>query len=606
MSSDQPILKVNGDGATLTFPTDEYALDFRRIVLGKHGSLYAEVRARHGEQVLHVARFDLLNQREQEAFHGRCLSVNGTMADWQSRLQAALPRLRELMEPEPFPPLVPEPPEPFPLAVFPSVLATFVQTCAAALPCPPDFLAVPLLAVLGAAIGTTRVVEIKPGWRESPRLWTAVVADPGSKKSPALDLVLRPLYRAQHRLKQAYAQDMSAYELERAAYDKRYAAWKREQSPMPHAIPAKPHEPEFQQLFSTDATTEALAGVLEQNPRGVLFVRDELTGWARAMNQYKGGKGNDRQTWLSFWNGATVLVNRKSRKEPITIDNPFVAVTGCLPPKVLGELADERGREDGFVHRILFAFPSLRDMVWTEEHIPPAIQDQYAAVVEKLQALQWAVEDAEACAPRVLPLTSAGKAAWVEWVTSHYAELNVPDLPPQLRGPWAKLEGYCGRLALVLHLARVACKEVNGEAIDDTSVLGSGGLDRLFQGPCAPGVCPAPCEPGRKAPRGCSTLDSSPRRGSPLARFLSLQSCGLHHGARGGDAARCPREPRLWQHSGRGPTDRWASPKSVSCADMTATRHATIEGKLLISQANVRRVGHSTLTRQSPSALGMT
>ena len=82
---------------------------------------------------------------------------------------------------------------------------------AAALPCPPDF-AAPLLAVLGAAIGTTRVVEIKPGWRESPQLWTAVVADPGSKKSPALELVMRPLYRAQQRLKTAYAQRMTVYE----------------------------------------------------------------------------------------------------------------------------------------------------------------------------------------------------------------------------------------------------------------------------------------------------------------------------------------------------------------------------------------------------------
>ena len=190
----------------------------------------------------------------------------------------------------------------------------------------------PLLAVLGAAIGTTRVVEIKPGWRESPQLWTAVVADPGSKKSPALELVMRPLYRAQQRLKTAYAQRMTVYELDRASYDKRYAAWKREKRTTTDDIPEKPHEPGFPQLFSTDATVEALAGVLEQNPRGVLFVRDELTGWARAMNQYKGGKGNDRQTWLSFWNGATVLVNRKSRKEPLTIDNPFVSVTGCLPP----------------------------------------------------------------------------------------------------------------------------------------------------------------------------------------------------------------------------------------------------------------------------------
>src|SRR5262249_44706682 len=156
------------------------------------------------------------------------------------------------------------------------------------------------------------VVEIKPGWRESASLWTAVVADPGSKKSPALDLVMRPLRHTQHTLKQVYTEQMAIYECEYVEYEKLYATWKRAKLATASEMPPKPEEPGFPQLFSTDATVEALAGVLEHNPRGVLFVRDELTAWARAMNQYKGGKGADRQQWLSFWNGATAVINRKS------------------------------------------------------------------------------------------------------------------------------------------------------------------------------------------------------------------------------------------------------------------------------------------------------
>ena len=71
--------------------------------------------------------------------------------------------------------------------------------------------------------------------------------------------------------------------------------------------------PAYHQLYCTDATIEALAQALEQNPRGVLFLRDELAAWAKGMNQYKGGKGADREHWLSFWNGSPVLINRKSR-----------------------------------------------------------------------------------------------------------------------------------------------------------------------------------------------------------------------------------------------------------------------------------------------------
>jgi hypothetical protein len=89
---------------------------------------------------------------------------------------------------------------PFPVEVLPQPLARFVREVADALPCPADFVGVPLLAVLGAAIGNSRVLQVKPGWHEGPRLFTAVVADPGSKKSPALALVMQPLRERQQQV----------------------------------------------------------------------------------------------------------------------------------------------------------------------------------------------------------------------------------------------------------------------------------------------------------------------------------------------------------------------------------------------------------------------
>ena len=64
--------------------------------------------------------------------------------------------------------------ERFPVEVLPEPLARFVSEASQALPCPPDFVAVPMLALLGSAIGTSTVIEIKPGWHEGSRLYTAV------------------------------------------------------------------------------------------------------------------------------------------------------------------------------------------------------------------------------------------------------------------------------------------------------------------------------------------------------------------------------------------------------------------------------------------------
>jgi hypothetical protein len=99
MRNPQPALEVTRDVMTLTFPDDGYALDFRHLSLDKYGSPHAHVTARHDEQMLHCARFDLLNQREQELFHQRCVSMNGsTVIDWQTRLLTAIPMLHALAE----------------------------------------------------------------------------------------------------------------------------------------------------------------------------------------------------------------------------------------------------------------------------------------------------------------------------------------------------------------------------------------------------------------------------------------------------------------------------------------------------------------------------
>jgi hypothetical protein len=116
---------------------------------------------------------------------------------------------------------------PFPVAVFPAPLRQFMHEVAAALPCPPDFVGVPLLAVLGTAIGSSRVLEVKPGWREGPRLFTAVVADPGSKKSPALALVMQPLRERQQQLQTAaqHARPAEEGHDRRPISDRSSAAW---------------------------------------------------------------------------------------------------------------------------------------------------------------------------------------------------------------------------------------------------------------------------------------------------------------------------------------------------------------------------------------------
>src|SRR5205823_6390655 len=79
--------------------------------------------------------------------------------------------------------------EPFPVEVFPPALEAYCKEVAAATGTPPDFAGVTMLVVAGAGIGNSRALRIKSTWFESPRIYTAIIGDPASGKTPAATVV---------------------------------------------------------------------------------------------------------------------------------------------------------------------------------------------------------------------------------------------------------------------------------------------------------------------------------------------------------------------------------------------------------------------------------
>ena len=149
----------------------------------------------------------------------------------------------------------------------------------------------------------------------------------------------------------------------------------------------------------TDFTVEALVPILGENPRGVVIVADELTGWVSRMNRYsEGGKGGDRAFFLSGWSGANYSNDRKGDRDrgPVRLRKPFLGVVGGIPPAKLSALRGDRpGRaagsenDDGFLDRILFAYPEpvpAREEDWRE--VPDAVADAAAVVPAKLRSLE--------------------------------------------------------------------------------------------------------------------------------------------------------------------------------------------------------------------------
>jgi hypothetical protein len=375
---------------------------------------------------------------------------------------------------EPLPLTVVPPAAAFPVGVFPTALQRFCRQAATAVGCPVDYIALPMLAIGGGALGASRALEVKKNFVQRPLLYAAIVGPPGDAKTPALTTVARPLQEAQHRLKAAYEAVLAKYEQDLEDYKAR----KNDDDP-----PPKPQKPVIGRVQVDDATVEAIGPILVTNPRGVVLVKDELTGWVHSQNQYKGGKGTDRQFWLSNWAGVPATIDRKQQQGvPLIIPHPYCAVVGGIQPDLLGDLVDVRGRADGFLDRPLFAYPDAAPApAWTWDELDEADFEPWRATVEELLRLNME-RGQYGPRPFFVRLEREARVTWQRLVDRLTREMNDPDFPPQLRGPWSKLKVYAARLSLIVHFFRWINQEAGGQDVDAESVERAGLLIEYFAG----------------------------------------------------------------------------------------------------------------------------
>ena len=367
----------------------------------------------------------------------------------------------------------------FPIESMPKILHPLIITGAKSIQCPPDFIGVPLLTALGAAIGRSHVIEVKPGWRESSALWTVIAGFPGSAKSPAHELAMKPLHTIQGKWTEEYLPLKEGYVQELKVHKKSLKKWESSKATLddPPLAPDKPH---MRRIIVSDSTVEKLAEIMVENPRGVALIRDELSGWIGAMNQYKGGKGSDVQFFLSSWNGSFGTVDRKNQDEPIIIPHTYLAVSGTCQPEILIKILGADREQDGFASRILISYPSDFDRKWTRAGIHPEVLHPVNDLFEQLSSLPMDEHDGAPC-PNILRFSPEGMDAHEEVMNSHYQQKSKYGLAGPLAAVWAKMEGYIARLSLIIHLARYYTRETSELNVDPESVRMAAGMSDYFK-----------------------------------------------------------------------------------------------------------------------------
>jgi hypothetical protein len=330
--------------------------------------------------------------------------------------------------------------EPFPVDVLPEAAALLVVEGAEAIGCPQDFLAVPALAMAAGAIGRSASLLLKDGYFARGNVYAACVGPPSGGKTPALKIAAIAVRKIDEDLEAEYAQALVRWEEESA----RLGSDGKKQKPPP---PPRPRR-----IDIDDATMETIPILLADNPRGLIMVRDELTAFMLGMNQFKGGKGNDRPIALKIWSGDAIKKDRVNHEAnvPIRCPHPCLTIVGGLPPDMLGSLIDPMGRVDGFLDRFLLSYPEPLPVAdWSERGIPDETIEEWRRLVARLWARPMDVKEGRTV-PHVARFTPEGRAAWRKYYHAHWAEMHAPEFDPALRGPWGKLGEYAGRFALIL------------------------------------------------------------------------------------------------------------------------------------------------------------
>jgi hypothetical protein len=274
---------------------------------------------------------------------------------------------------------------------------------------PRDFFAVALLGSVSGLIGNSREAAMPaPSTHKEPAtLWTINVGLPSTGKTPAL----QPFLDIVDRLEQ---QTDATIKIE-------------------------------------DATVAGTIDALTENPRGIMVMNDELSGWWSTFQHDRQGE----TFWLKAWVGRNSYTVRRKRSS-FTIPRHNMPVVGGTQPATLSTMVEATGKvEKGFVSRCMFSYPDFPVVGQVPTGNLPDNNEAFDILssIHGLQATEWQAE--------ALAVTGSAAGYHDQWWTDLKNKLWLDPATPE--GQWvSKQRGTAIRLALVFEILWHA----SGEGVD--------------------------------------------------------------------------------------------------------------------------------------------
>jgi hypothetical protein len=372
---------------------------------------------------------------------------------------------------------------PFDESLFPVPLRPALADLAHRMQSPPDWVATAMIVGLGAMVGARCGIHPKQydtSWVEVPNLWGAVVAEPSKMKTPTIAAAIAPLRKLEKAAQAAFDQANAVHEAAMEELKTRKEAVKiriktatkngnlsevgeltQELAALAGGLP-----PELRRYIVNDSTVEKITELLGLRSKGLLVLRDELTGLLQSWD--KPGHENDRAFYLEAWTGTGSYTSDRIGRGTTRVAHCCLSVFGGIQPdKIEPYLAQTlRGQNDGMMQRFqLLTWPDPRPYTYVDVSPNAEAHAQLTALFHRLDALDFTTIGATLVEGEAIPCFRFGaeaQAFFVDWLTSMEGRLRQDDESAAVVEHLAKYRKLFPALSLVFHLVDIASEDAHG------------------------------------------------------------------------------------------------------------------------------------------------
>lgn len=341
-----------------------------------------------------------------------------------------------------------------------------------------DFVAIGAIVCASSIVGAGCSIrpKKKDDWEIVPNLWGGVTGRPSVvMKSPSLAEVMKPIVRLEVEARESFEeaqlwteagkldhkaqQDALKQELLQVAKGKSKRNRTRDEIKAEYAALGQEPETTRRRFRVNDATIEKLQELMNENPRGLLYFRDELTGllasWDREDRQ------QDRAFFLECWEGKqSFTVDRIGRGTTDTKNACLSILGGIQPSKLTAYLFQSVGSltNDGMVQRFqLLVYPD-EPTEWELIDEAPDIdaKNRVYEIFKALSDMDFIQAGAQDGKDRpYFRFDDAAQELFYRWVTELEHKIRSEETP-LLVEHFGKYRSLMPSLALVFHLIDVA------------------------------------------------------------------------------------------------------------------------------------------------------